>query len=101
MKGKGHIHIWNVFKGEVCVGGLIWLKDEHRVTYLFPLVKNEAKKEHVNTFLINELIREHQDSGLVLDFEGSMISGVAGFYKSFGALEEPYHMYKKRLFTHV
>ena len=85
MMDNDHIHIWNVYKKEKCVAGLVWLADQHRITYLFPVVADEAKKEHVNTFLVNELIRDHQNSDKVLDFEGSMIPGVARFYKSFGA----------------
>jgi hypothetical protein len=96
-----HIHIWTVYKKEKCVAGLVWLFDAHRITYLFPVVADDAKKEHVNTFLVNELIRDHQNSGKVLDFEGSMFPGVARFYKSFGAGVETYHMFKKRLFSHV
>ena len=46
--------------------------------------------------IINELIKDHLNQGLVLDFEGSMISGVANFYKSFGAVEENYYYFKKR-----
>lgn len=101
MINKDHIHIWNVYKKEKCVGGLIWLMDQHRITYLFPVVADEAKKEQVNTYLVNELIRDHQNSDKILDFEGSMIPGVARFYKSFGAGVETYHMFKKRLFSHV
>jgi hypothetical protein len=101
MADKDHIGIWNVFKQEKYVGGLIWLKDEHRITYLFPVVKEEARKEHMNTLLVLELIRDHQNTDKILDFEGSMIPGVSRFYKSFGAGMETYHMYKKRLFSHV
>lgn len=96
-----HIHIWTVYKSDTCVAGLIWLEDTRRITYLFPVVKEQSKKEHVNTLLVDELIRDHQNSNRVLDFEGSMILGVARFYQSFGAKEETYHMYKKRLFSHV
>jgi len=96
-----HVHIWTVYKNEKCVAGLVWLSDARRITYLFPVVADEAKKEHVNTFLVNELIRDHQNSDKVLDFEGSMIPGVARFYDSFGAGMETYHMIKKRLFSYV
>ena len=96
-----HVHIWNVFREDECVGGLLWLKDEHRVTYLAPVITEEVKKVHLNTFLVNELIREHQQTELLLDFEGSMIPGVARFYESFGARPEIYYFYKKRFLRHV
>ncbi len=95
------VHIWNVYREDECVGGLLWLKDGQRITYLVPVIMEEAKKEHLNTFLVNELIREHQKKDLLLDFEGSMIPGVARFYESFGAKPEIYYFYKKRFLTHV
>jgi len=96
-----HVHIWNVYRDDKCVGGLLWLKDAQRITYLVPVIMEEAKKEHLNTFIVNELIREHQQKDLILDFEGSMIPGVARFYESFGAEVEIYYFYKERFLTHV
>ena len=95
------VHIWNVYKEDVCVGGLLWLKDQKRITYLVPVIPDEVKKEHLNTFLVNALIEEYQQQDLLLDFEGSMIPGVARFYESFGATSEIYYFYKKRFLTHV
>jgi len=95
------VHIWNVYKEDECLGGLLWLKDEQRITYLVPVIMEEVKKEDLNTFLVNELIREHQQKDLLLDFEGSMIPGVARFYESFGAKPEIYYFYKKRFLRHV
>lgn len=96
-----HVHIWNVYNEDECVGGLLWLKDEKRITYLVPLITEEVKKEHLNTFLVNELIREYQQQDLLLDFEGSMVPGVARFYESFGAKSETYYFYKKRFLSHA
>ena len=95
---NGQVHIWNVFKGSVFMAGLIWLKDKNRITYLVPLADDQAKKLHIPTFIINELIRDNQQQDLVLDFEGSMVKGVEKFYKSFGAIPEYYSYYKKRIF---
>ncbi|UCE92877.1 MAG: hypothetical protein JSV73_08600 [Flavobacteriaceae bacterium] len=90
------IRVWNVFEGKDFTGGLIWVKDEERITYLLPVANEKAKKENVPTFIINELIKDHLNQGLILDFEGSMLKGVANFYKSFGAIEENYYFFKKR-----
>ena len=49
------------------------------------------------TFIINELISDFQAQDVILDFEGSMISGVEKFYQSFGAQPESYFYYKKRI----
>jgi len=84
--------------GGVFMAGLIWLKDKNRITYLVPLADDQAKKLHIPTFIINELISDYQQQDLVLDFEGSMVKGVEKFYKSFGAIPEYYSYYKKRIF---
>ena len=95
-KNPDYVRIWNVFDDMDFRGGLIWVKDKQRITYLMPVANEKAKNENVPTFIINELIKDHLNQGLVLDFEGSMISGVANFYKSFGAVEENYYYFKKR-----
>ena len=94
---QNSIHIWNVYKSNEMVAGLVWLKDKNRITYLLPVAKEQAKKQNIPSFIINELIKEHQNMDYLLDFEGSMVPGVAQFYKSFGAREEVYYWYKRRL----
>lgn len=95
---NGQVHIWNVFRDNIFIAGLVWLKDEKRITYLVPLADERAKKLHIPTFIINELIRDYQAQDLLLDFEGSMMKGVAKFYESFGAKPEFYSYFKKRFF---
>jgi len=91
------IHIWTVQLENSLVAGLVWLKDKRRLTYLVPVANKEAKKLNIPTYLIIELIKDHQNSKYILDFEGSVIEGVAKFYKSFGARKEEYYWYKRRL----
>ncbi len=95
------VKIWNIYKNGIIVAGLLWTLTPQRITYLAPVVKKEFKKDHLHTFMINELIRTYQHSDLILDFEGSMIPGVAKYYQSFGAVEEPYYLIKKRCFAYV
>ena len=101
MLNNGFIKIWNVYKNGVPVAGLLWTLTRQRITYLVPVVKQEFRKDHLHTFLINELIRTYQHTDMILDFEGSMIPGVANFYRSFGAVQEPYYLVKKRWFAYV
>ena len=101
MLNNDFIKIWNVYKNGVPVAGLLWTLTPKRITYLVPVVKQEFKRDHLHTFLINELIRTYQNTELILDFEGSMIPGVANFYQSFGAVKEPYYVVKKRWFAYV
>jgi hypothetical protein len=92
---NGFVNIWNVYKNDKIVAGLVWLKDEKRVTYLVPVATIDAKKDNIPAFIVNELIKEHQCTDYILDFEGSMVEGIAQFYKSFGAIMEEYYWYKK------
>jgi len=95
---NNHINIWNVYKNYNLIAGLCWLKDNHRIIYLVPVATIEAKKENIPTHILNELIKAHENTDYILDFEGSMVEGVAKFYKSFGAEKEEYFWYKRRSF---
>lgn len=101
IKGKEHVHVWNVFQDNEFLAGLVWLEDAHRITYLAPLANERAKQLHIPTYLINELINDFQGQKMILDFEGSMLTGVENFYQSFGAYAESYYYFKKRFTHHV
>ena len=90
------IKIWNVFEKDTWIGGLVWVVDHKRVTYLVPVVSDQGRLKQASALLIDTLIQDHQKSGLILDFEGSMLPGVAQFYRSFGAEREIYYYFKKR-----
>lgn len=93
------VNIWAVYGGGELFSALLWLKDKQRITYLVPVNSAAGKKANTATYLINYLIKEYEKTGLIFDFEGSVLSGVAGFYKSFGARKETYYHFKKyRLF---
>jgi hypothetical protein len=89
------VHIWGVKENQKIIAGLVWLKDINRVTYLLPIATKTAKVNGLPTLLITKLIEEYQSSNLLIDFEGSMIKGVASFYKSFGSVEEVYDGFLK------
>jgi hypothetical protein len=56
------------------------------------LVGNHAggKATGASHALLNAFIKDHAGTGIILDFEGSDIPGLALFYSSFGAPEENY-----------
>lgn len=99
--GREELRLWSVTKDGQILAALLWIKDSRRLTCLLPLSSELGKKLQLPTFLISELIKCFENSGLVIDFEGSMIKGVAQFYRSFGAEREHYYVYRKRLFGHV
>ncbi len=89
------IHVWGIKIDNQLVTGFVWLKSVNRITYLLPIATLEAKQKGLPTLLISELINEFSSSEMILDLEGSMIKGVADFYKSFGAKKEVYYTFKK------
>lgn len=98
---KDQVHIWNVFKDQEFMAGLVWLQNSNRITYLAPLSSERGRQFHIPTYLINALIYDFQGQHMILDFEGSMVPGVENFYKSFGAKAESYYFFKKRFIDHV
>ncbi len=77
------------------IGGSIFVQGSSRITYLFSAMTGEGKSKQVPSFLINKVIEKYCESGYILDFEGSMISGIASFFKSFGATKENYTLLQK------
>ena len=49
-----------------------------------------SKSTGASHALINAFIKDHAESNMILDFEGSDIPGLAQFYSSFGAAVETY-----------
>ena len=92
------VRTWSVVHEGEWVGGLIWLLDHKRLTYLLPVASEKGKALDVPTFIILNLIREYEGTHMMLDFEGSMIPGVARFYESFGAHKEIYYFLKTRFY---
>ncbi|CAA0151128.1 hypothetical protein [Tenacibaculum maritimum] len=86
-----YIFIWGIKEDNALMASLLFLKDKHRITYLMPIISNEGKKRGYATLLVTKLIETFSESDLILDFEGSMLEGIARFYRSFGAKKETYY----------
>ncbi len=76
-------------KGELLAAAM-FIQYKKRITYLFSASSQEGKEKRAMFKVINEVIRKNLDQELTLDFEGSMIPGVATFFKGFGAQPEYY-----------
>ena len=77
------------------IGGALFVKSGSYLIYLFSAVNEKGKQNEATSFLLNNIIEKHANTAIRLDFEGSMIPGVAHFFRSFGALNKPYSVYKK------
>lgn len=74
------------------IGGSVFLIDSTRIIYLFSAMTKAGKEKQVASFLLNHFIEKYSESQMILDFEGSMIPGIASFFKSFGARIVKYPM---------
>ncbi len=79
------------------LGGAFFLKDNNRITYLFSAVSQQGRDKQVMTYIIDRIIEKYAESNYTLDFEGSMIEGIAFFFRSFGAEKEAYFSFQKKL----
>jgi hypothetical protein len=91
---NGSLKLYGIRSNGVLISCVLLLDDMKRVTYLVPVHNNLSKKNGAMTLLITTIIRKFQNSDYILDFEGSMVNGVASFYKSFGAEINQYQQIK-------
>ena len=52
----------------------------------------------LSTLFFSEIFKKFKSKDYSLDFEGSMISSVANFYRSFGSEVESYSVFTKSVF---
>jgi hypothetical protein len=57
---------------------------------LFASSNESGRRSGAMAFNIDHILKKHQETNLILDFEGSMIPTIARFYKSFGAEPQIY-----------
>ncbi len=75
----------------------VWIKFNARHYYLYGQ-SSALGKEHKSMFLLFDHYFKHVAIAHdIIDFEGSMLPGVARFYVGFGAQKESYFHYQKKL----
>jgi lipid II:glycine glycyltransferase (peptidoglycan interpeptide bridge formation enzyme) len=87
--------VQGVFKDDVLVGGALFLQTKSRITYLFSSFTNEGRKLQASSFLLCNMIKKHENSNIILDFEGGNMANIGSFYKSFGAEIKQYYFFKR------
>jgi len=81
------------------IGGSFFIVSNARITYLFSAINQKGRDLQAMSLILNKVIKDYSDSDYILDFEGSMLPGVATFIKSFKPQKEAYyHLKKWRLF---
>ncbi len=82
-----------IFEDNHFVGAGFFFKDKNTITYLKGVSTNESMKKGAMYGLIDFAIKTYQQNYSTFDFGGSMVEGVAVFYKKFGAVNEKYNEY--------
>lgn len=77
------------------LGGAFFIISNNRITYLFSAINQQGRDLQAMSLIINSVIKTYAQSDYILDFEGSMLPGVAAFFNSFGAQQESYYHLKK------
>lgn len=70
--------------------GALFVQDGSRIIYLFNAASEGGRRGNARTFLIDQVVRANADKPLLFDFESPRKDSVVAFYRSFGAVEEPF-----------
>ncbi|PSR53374.1 hypothetical protein AHMF7605_07455 [Adhaeribacter arboris] len=98
VRGCGLTFTVTLPSGQI-VAGAFFIRHQNRLTYLLPAASEVGKKCGASTFLLDQVCQQFAGSKVILDFEGSAHSGIALFYKSFGAQCEGYGLLENYNFS--
>ncbi|HEY3372140.1 MAG TPA: hypothetical protein VGK10_14895 [Prolixibacteraceae bacterium] len=93
VHGNGMIYAAYNAQNTLCAAAFFLFAGQ-RVTYLNAVSTDEGKNINAMHLIVDQFIKEHSEIPLTLDFEGSVIPGIARFYKGFGAEPEQYYCLK-------
>jgi len=93
QKGKGDF--FAVYQQNKITTVAFYIITKKRIIYLLSATNQTGKKNGATAFLMDYIIKNHCQQPKILDFEGSSIKGIADFFKSFGATNEPYYAFIK------
>jgi hypothetical protein len=82
---KGMGEIAGAFSDEKLCGAVIWAYSKTRHVYMNAVSNEVGKEKRAMFLLVDHYIRKNAGKNIILDFEGSMIPGIARFFEGFGA----------------
>ncbi len=85
--------ILSAFEQENMVASVFFLRTPSRIIFLFGSSNQQGRKTYAMHTILNFVFERYSNSDITFDFEGSELSGVKAFFKSFGAVEQPYGKY--------
>lgn len=81
-------------KEQKLLAASLMIYHRNRIINIINCNSERGRQLGASHFLFDQIISQHIDNQLIVDFEGSSIPGVAGFYKGFGAVEEIFFNFK-------
>lgn len=94
LKNKGKSYA--VFKEKDLIAVVFLIFDKNRITYLMSGSNEIGKQTGAIAFFFDTLLKQYASKKIILDFEGSEITGIARFFKSFGAEKKEYINYHSK-----
>lgn len=93
---SGNVSRVAVAMGEEVLSLILLLEWQGRIHYLFSVSSQKGFAHDALTRFFFDLLEKKAASPAVFDFEGSSLPGVYSFFKSLGASEEFYSVYRKK-----
>jgi Acetyltransferase (GNAT) domain len=84
-KGRGEIA--GAYCNDKLCAAIFWAFSKTRVIYLNAVSNEAGKNKRAMFLLVDHYIKKYQGQEKIIDFEGSMIPGIARFFQGFGAKE--------------
>jgi len=76
-------------KNEI-IASAIFSISNNRITYQMGISTKEGREKRAMYFLFDQIVEQYSEQKYLLDFEGSDITGIAQFFKGFGATKTIY-----------
>jgi len=98
LAGKQKGEIRGAFSNDRLCAAVVWAYSNTRRIYLNSVSDEAGKDLRAMFLLVDDFIKNNAEATLILDFEGSMIPGIARFFEGFGASRNDYTRIKKSSF---
>ncbi|MDP4207729.1 MAG: peptidoglycan bridge formation glycyltransferase FemA/FemB family protein [Bacteroidota bacterium] len=95
-KGIGRIALAKNVRNEI-VAGAFYLEDRERLIYLASFTTSWGQDASAMFLIMDRMIEGSLSQFNIFDFEGSMVPGIARFFKGFGAIQRDYPQFSYKL----
>lgn len=90
LEEKKAMHLVYALKDGKIEAGALFAMDRQRIIYLFNAASPLGRKGNARSLLIDQIIQQYAETGIIFDFESPEVESIASFYQSFGTKNEGY-----------